>query len=230
MRARACRSASKRATTCCVSMPGLSTFRATSRRTGSGLLGHEDHPESALADLLQQLVRADDSAGPLGRGFIIRDGQAGSGGFEKAASRSVCCHQVPHPVMQGLVAATRFDQVSVPKLRCQLDGGNEDVPRLVGARIHSPPAWEHLALQCAIRPAIVRRRSEILFVVRGSLAAVQFVMQPGPRVRPVIVGGRARQAAHFSGLLDGQPREVSQADELSGFCVLLRELGDCLVD
>ena len=29
------------------------------------LLGHEDHAEAAFADLLQQLVRADDHAGPF---------------------------------------------------------------------------------------------------------------------------------------------------------------------
>ena len=62
IRARACRSASNRATTCRVSMPGLMTFRATLRRTGLGLLGHVDDAHAALADLLQQLVRADDRA------------------------------------------------------------------------------------------------------------------------------------------------------------------------
>ena len=35
MRARACRSASKRAMTCLLSMPGLMTFSATRRLTGS---------------------------------------------------------------------------------------------------------------------------------------------------------------------------------------------------
>ena len=57
--ARACRSASNRAITCCVSMPGLMIFRATLRRTGSRLLGQVDDAHAALADLLQQLVGAD---------------------------------------------------------------------------------------------------------------------------------------------------------------------------
>ena len=35
------------------------TLRATLRWTGCGLLGHEDRAHAALADLLQQLVRAD---------------------------------------------------------------------------------------------------------------------------------------------------------------------------
>ena len=67
MSARACRSASKRATTCRVSMPGLMTFRATRRRTGCSLLGHEDQAHAAFADLLQQLVGADHRARPLAR-------------------------------------------------------------------------------------------------------------------------------------------------------------------
>ena len=57
--ARACRSASKRAMTWRLSMPGLMTLRATLRCTGCGLLGHVDGAHAAFADLLQQLVRAD---------------------------------------------------------------------------------------------------------------------------------------------------------------------------
>ena len=62
---RACRSASKRAITCRVSIPGLMILRATLRRTGSLLLGHVDDAHAAFADLLQQLVRADLRAGAL---------------------------------------------------------------------------------------------------------------------------------------------------------------------
>ena len=64
--ARAWRSASKRATTCFVSMPGLMTFRATLRRTGCDLLGDVDDAHAPLADLLPQLVGADDRAGAFG--------------------------------------------------------------------------------------------------------------------------------------------------------------------
>ena len=61
--ARACRSASKRAMTCRVSMPGLMIFRATLRRDRLRLLGHVDHAHAPFADLLEQLVRADLRAG-----------------------------------------------------------------------------------------------------------------------------------------------------------------------
>ena len=67
MIARACRSASNRASTWRLSIPGLMTFSATLRRTGVLLLGHVDHAEAALADLLQQLVAADRRADTLGR-------------------------------------------------------------------------------------------------------------------------------------------------------------------
>ena len=59
--ASACRSASKRATTCRVSMPSLMTLSAT-RRDRLALLGHPDRAEAAFADLLEQLVAADDRA------------------------------------------------------------------------------------------------------------------------------------------------------------------------
>ena len=59
IRASACRSASKRAITCRVSIPALMTLTATWRLDRLGLLGHEDHAHAALADLLEQLVRPD---------------------------------------------------------------------------------------------------------------------------------------------------------------------------
>ena len=43
-------------------MPGLMIFSATSRRTGSLLLGHIDEAHAPFADLLQQLVGADEGA------------------------------------------------------------------------------------------------------------------------------------------------------------------------
>ena len=46
-------------------MPGLMTFRATIRAQRVLLLGHVDQAHAAFADLLQQLVGADDGAGLL---------------------------------------------------------------------------------------------------------------------------------------------------------------------
>ena len=86
IRARACRSASNRATTWRVSMPGLRTFRATLRRTGCGLLGHEDDAEAALADLLQQLVRPDHRARAVADGRQVDGRRPGPG---RGASRKL---------------------------------------------------------------------------------------------------------------------------------------------
>ena len=61
--ASACRSASNRAITCRVSMPGLMIFSATVPPHRRLLLGHVDDAHAPFADLLQQLVRADDGAG-----------------------------------------------------------------------------------------------------------------------------------------------------------------------
>ena len=65
--ARACRSASNRATTWRVSMPALMILRATLRLHGLSLLGHPDLAHAPLADPFQQLVGADEGAGALGR-------------------------------------------------------------------------------------------------------------------------------------------------------------------
>ena len=94
IRASACRSASNRATTCRVSIPGLITFRATCRRTGSVLLGHEDDAHPALADLLQQLVRADRPC-------------PGASAWRSATGRRPAVAAGPRPVGPGTLPARR---------------------------------------------------------------------------------------------------------------------------
>ena len=64
--ASACRSASKRAITSRRVHAGLDDFQGHLAADGLLLLGHEDEAHAAFADLLQQLVGADDRAGPLG--------------------------------------------------------------------------------------------------------------------------------------------------------------------
>ena len=72
-------------------MPGLMTLTRHAAADGLFLLGHEHHAESAFADLLQQLVRADRCPRPLG------DGLQGAGALtvegrpiEEAACIAVC--------------------------------------------------------------------------------------------------------------------------------------------
>ena len=86
--ASACRSASKRAMTCRVSMPGLMTLSATLRRTGSVCSAMKTTPMPAFADLLQELVRPDLRAGPFERAAKSRSPAATAGALEKLASTS----------------------------------------------------------------------------------------------------------------------------------------------
>ena len=60
--ASACRSASKRASTCLESMPGLDQLERDQALDRLGLLGHPDRAHAAFADLLQQLVAASQNA------------------------------------------------------------------------------------------------------------------------------------------------------------------------
>ena len=64
--ARACRSASKRATTCLGVHAQLDDLERDAAADRLGLLGHIDHPAAAFAELLQQLV----AAKGLAHGFV----------------------------------------------------------------------------------------------------------------------------------------------------------------
>ena len=68
IRARACRSASKRA----ITSPGvharLDDLQGHLAADRLPLLGHVDDAHAAFADLLQELVAADEGAGPFGDG------------------------------------------------------------------------------------------------------------------------------------------------------------------
>ena len=112
MRARAWRSASKRAMTCRLSMPGLMILRATLRRTRLLLLGHEDDAHAAFADLLQEFVRADHRAGPLRQRIIHGGPQAGRADvFVDTAEPVVHREQVIDLLAQPLITCTGLVKV-----------------------------------------------------------------------------------------------------------------------
>ena len=71
IRASACRSASKRAMTCAGVHAGLDQLDGDQALDRLGLLGHPDAAHAALADLLDELVRADHRAGALGDRLVI---------------------------------------------------------------------------------------------------------------------------------------------------------------
>ena len=114
--ASACRSASKRAMTCRLSMPGLMILRATVRCDRLGLLGHIDHAHAAFADLLEQLVGADLRAGALGErlvgGSVVPPAAA-----QELAGLVVGRQQLLDPRPQLAIAAAGRVQVARPARR-----------------------------------------------------------------------------------------------------------------
>jgi hypothetical protein len=58
------------------SMPGLTTFRATLRRTGSTCSATKTQPEAAFADLLHELVGADLRADRFGDRGVVGGGHS----------------------------------------------------------------------------------------------------------------------------------------------------------
>ena len=87
IKASACRSASKRAITWRVSMPGLMHLQGDPAAHRLVLLGHEDDPEAAFADLFQQFVRPDNAAGilvcPRVAGCIADGGRGDTGRLQE---------------------------------------------------------------------------------------------------------------------------------------------------
>ena len=89
-------------------------FSATLRRTGRCLLGHVDDAHAPLADLFQQLVRADDRAGALGeRRQVVGRGGAGldRGRLQEALLLLVDLEQGVQPVSQPAILAADLVEV-----------------------------------------------------------------------------------------------------------------------
>ena len=77
-----------------------------------GLLGHEDDAHAAFADLLQQLVRADDRAGALADRMIHRGVDAGRWCVENEALLTFVLGQQPldTPAQRRVLPASRVEE------------------------------------------------------------------------------------------------------------------------
>ena len=138
--ASACRSASKRAMTCWVSMPCLMTFSATWRRIGS-LLGHVHHANAAFADELQDLVGpivepGSSAPGPGESASAVTECSAGRG--QEIRRRTVGAQQVLQAPSQFLVAAAALGEESLPLVRLQLHRLVEEVLQTIPVRRFAP--------------------------------------------------------------------------------------------
>ena len=144
IRARAWRSASKRAMTCVGVHAGLDDLQGHPAADGLFLLGHEDGAHAALADLLEQLVGADDRAGTLvqahglpGAVRVLRQLIDDPGG------RGMGAEQGLDPLAQVGIARTGLIEIARPLLgRMALDGVQEDLPGSGECRLSwSPPSF-----------------------------------------------------------------------------------------
>ena len=107
-------------------MPALMILRATLRRTGSSLLGHEHPAKAAFADLLQQLVAANDRASAFTDWLVLRDND---GLLEEAAGLFMRLHQSIHQLAQLRVGAAGLLNECDPFAWIRLlDGVGHDFP------------------------------------------------------------------------------------------------------
>ena len=107
---------------------------------GVCLLGHEHHAEPALADLLQQFVRADDRTGALVRAPVHSRGHPEAGGrrFEEAARLLVGPQQALHPRPQlRIIGALAPHELVALRGGLDLHSTVEDRFGLFGVAVHA---------------------------------------------------------------------------------------------
>ena len=137
-----------------------------------GLLRHEDGAHAALADLLQELVRADDRAGAFAEGDSGRlrpghdrvgpRGPHGSGRpVQETAGFAVNLEKVPHLLLELGIPAAGFADVAVPLLRRQLaDGMQKQFTGFLQVCWHGNTSLSVRHLQCGFEVRFVRRKQK----------------------------------------------------------------------
>src|SRR5205823_14699947 len=102
------------------------------------LLGHEDGAEAAFADLLQQLVRADESTGALGDSRLIDGGhRRRSGRFQEAAGAEVILDEFFYvPFQVGIAGTCLINELSAFRVRLDFHRLSENRFNLVRVRFH----------------------------------------------------------------------------------------------
>ena len=92
-------------------MPGLMIFRATLRRHGLGLLGHEDDAQSPLADLLQEPITTDSGARALAQRHLGVGSEIVPGQLEEIGRGMVPQLSKASTLRQRVVAGTGLVEV-----------------------------------------------------------------------------------------------------------------------
>ena len=136
--ASAWRSASNRAMTCLRIHARLDDLQSHLAAHGLGLLGHVDNAHAAFADLLQQLVRADDRAGAFHHlGWKEIHGRPRGGRVQETTHLGLSVEEPLDPPAQVQVRATDLIEISGPGLgRLPLHRGEEDLVDAGGRVVH----------------------------------------------------------------------------------------------
>ena len=232
--ARACRSASKRAMTCVgvharlddlqgdLAADGLRSARPRRRRPcrprrSAPAACRGRSPCRALG------VRR------IGGGRV--DGRARGRDVEEAVARRVGREQALDPRPRSPASPPQACvEVGGPLARASaLDGVAEDRHQLVEARGRASIGSSLRAVHRPVRPVCdaesAQRRRGIIFAARrpaGVGARRSGLAEPGAGVGPVAVGGPRRDAEGLGGLLDGQPGEEAELDQLGRRRVVAR--------
>ena len=98
-----------------VSMPSLMILRATLRRMGSCLLGHVDHRHAAFADLLQELVPANNRARPLRQAALREDARVIDQRIENAVGRLMSLQEGDDSRFVGRIIGTYAVQIGTTR-------------------------------------------------------------------------------------------------------------------
>ena len=217
------------------------TFSATLRRTGCGLLGHEDGAHAALADLLQQLVRADR---PCPGAFAGRGGastgarraarppsrrrrpaapgscrpRGGPGAGARPAARSSAS---PPQASVDVARPTAPAAACRPRRRNRFAGSS----RRSAGMATSLPVRHH---QCGFEAGFVRRgiAKRIRPGLVGRLAVRAASRSQDPGVGPVLVGGASARCRRTSAASSSdQAGEVAELDQPGGLAGPRRPAG-----
>src|SRR5262245_61339640 len=209
VRAKACRSASNRATTWTESIPGFRTFRATLRRTGAvcSAMKTTPNPPSPICSrsLYEPMTVPAVSAGTTG-GAVPANSDVGAGGSR-------------NPPSSGSAASS-------PSTRARSSTSPRQASSRYGARSAAgrPRAARKIDSIC-VSSGMAGPRRRVTPQCDGRIenpsaggrifpGAVQLGEEPGPRERPVALGGGHGDAQCGGGPGDGETSEVAELDQL----------------
>src|SRR5579864_938486 len=237
MIASAWRSASKRAMTCPVSMPGLMTFSATLRRTGFSCSAMKTAPMPPSPIFWSSLYGPIVVPGPsriVGRSILIvasgTGAGASTGSWPTASSWAFSSDSTwRRSAASSRQARSRYAERSGPAacsrasqkiaLRSGSGGFMSAFLRIIGFTTIGPTQT------CSVWARKPTRK----IVGSGRIPRNELSEQPGTRKSPVTLGGPTDDAQGFSCLVEREPGEETELDQLGASGVDLCEASERFV-